>query len=178
MMRATHLLMSHPFAFAAITVLACYGIAWLMGRLGSRRQRTWTFLALSAVWIATAAALTLRPLPVAEPTRVLQFTPLLPLLHPRFGSDTALWLGNVMLFLPLGVILRAAGLKSWLVIRLAVAVSICIEGVQYAQGAGRQTDVNDLILNTLGAWLGIAIFDRARGGNSNRDRQTRSRTSQ
>jgi VanZ family protein len=69
--------------------------------------------------------------------------------------------GNVLLFFPLGILipLLRRRLRFWNVILIAAAVSLTIETLQYlssAWGSYRLADINDVILNTLGACVGLA----------------------
>ena len=75
--------------------------------------------------------------------------------------------GNVLLFFPLGIFLpllwRRLRFRS--VILIAVALSSTVEIVQYvsqAWGSYRLTDVNDVVLNTLGASLGLLVVSMLR----------------
>ena len=76
-------------------------------------------------------------------------------------------LGNVLLFLPLGFLLPLIWpqLRFWSGMLVALALSLGIELIQYlssAWGSYRTADVNDLILNTLGASLGLALVSLLR----------------
>ena len=69
--------------------------------------------------------------------------------------------GNVMLFSPLGILIPLVWrhLRFWRGIQIAIAVSCSIELVQYLLRAwiNRSADVNDVVLNVLGASLGLAL---------------------
>lgn len=70
-------------------------------------------------------------------------------------------LGNLLLFVPLGVVLPAA--LPWLrhlvpLALTAAAGSVLVEVVQYALVAGRASDVNDVLLNTAGAVVGLVGY--------------------
>jgi glycopeptide antibiotics resistance protein len=69
--------------------------------------------------------------------------------------------GNVMLFFPLGILLPLVWrrLRFWRGIQIAIALSSSIELVQYFSRTwiNRTADVNDVILNVLGASLGLAL---------------------
>jgi glycopeptide antibiotics resistance protein len=73
-------------------------------------------------------------------------------------------LGNVALFLPLGVLLplvsnRFRLLKRVLVV--ALCMSLSIEAIQFVLrflGNPRAVDIDDVILNTLGGCLGFAVY--------------------
>jgi glycopeptide antibiotics resistance protein len=69
--------------------------------------------------------------------------------------------GNALLFFPLGILLPLVWrrLRFWSGMQIAIAVSCSIELVQYLSRAWghRTADVNDVILNVLGASLGLAL---------------------
>ena len=75
--------------------------------------------------------------------------------------------GNVMLFFPLGILIP----RVWKRVRfrrgiqIAIALSISIEVIQHisrAFGSHRSPDVNDVILNGLGAGLGLVLVSLLR----------------
>ena len=71
--------------------------------------------------------------------------------------------GNFMLFFPLGILLPlvSRNLRFWRGVQIAIAVSFSIELLQYlssAFGSYRAADVNDFILNVLGASLGLVLM--------------------
>jgi glycopeptide antibiotics resistance protein len=74
--------------------------------------------------------------------------------------------GNVMLFFPLGILIPLVWrrLRFWRGIQIAVALSISIEIVQYfSRGwSNRAVDVNDVILNVVGACLGLVLVSLLR----------------
>ena len=74
--------------------------------------------------------------------------------------------GNVMLFFPLGILIPLVWrrLRFWRGIQIAVALSISIEIVQYLSRAwsNRSIDVNDVILNVVGACLGLVLVSLLR----------------
>ena len=68
--------------------------------------------------------------------------------------------GNALIFLPFGIILPVLfrRLRSWWKITLLGAVfSLCVETAQLICSVG-VFDVDDIFLNTLGAFLGYLIF--------------------
>jgi glycopeptide antibiotics resistance protein len=69
--------------------------------------------------------------------------------------------GNVMLFFPLGILMPLVWkrLRFWSGIQIAIAVSVGIELVQYLSTgwSNRNADINDVVLNVFGAFLGLAI---------------------
>ena len=110
----------------------------------------------------------IRPL-VFDPAAILPFRlNLVPLLHIlRFSTRRALLLnllGNVAMFIPSGVILPIVYKRldrAWKVVLAGAGISLCIELLQLPFAA-RATDIDDLILNTLGAAVGYAIFAAGR----------------
>jgi VanZ family protein len=66
--------------------------------------------------------------------------------------------GNVLLFFPLGILLPLvwSHLRFRRGIQIAIALSISIELVQYLSRY-RSADINDVILNVLGACLGLVL---------------------
>jgi glycopeptide antibiotics resistance protein len=69
---------------------------------------------------------------------------------------------NFALFFPLGILIPLVWrrLRFWRGVQIAIALSFSIELVQYlssAWGSYRSADVNDVILNVLGACLGLAL---------------------
>ena len=70
--------------------------------------------------------------------------------------------GNILLFFPLGILIPLVWrhIRFWRGIQIAIAVSFSIELLQYlsrAWGSYRLADVNDVVLNGLGASLGLAL---------------------
>jgi glycopeptide antibiotics resistance protein len=78
--------------------------------------------------------------------------------------------GNVALFMPLGFLLPmlAPGLdRFWRAVATGFVLSALIELSQVAFPGVRRPDVNDVLMNTLGAALGYLVYrlaDRARSG--------------
>ena len=79
-------------------------------------------------------------------------------------------IGNVAMFIPTGVILpvlyRSVN-RYWKDVFAGAVLSLCIELLQLPF-ASRATDIDDLILNTLGAALGGLIFFLVRTLHKNR----------
>lgn len=70
--------------------------------------------------------------------------------------------GNVVLFMPLGLLLPSAvshaGPRT--VLLVALALSLGIEVAQWLMGVGRQADVDDVWLNVAGAGIGYLLQRR------------------
>lgn len=75
---------------------------------------------------------------------------------------TAMLIGNVLLFVPLGLALaiRLPGGGAWTLVAVAVGVSIAVEATQALMNMGRLADVTDVLANAVGAALGV-WFGRA-----------------
>ena len=91
-------------------------------------------------------------------------------------SFTYLFVGNVIWFVPFGMYLcrnRPAsreGRGVWPVVLCGFLFSLLIETMQYIFGTGC-SDLDDLILNTCGVWLGAAWAARhKRAGHTGRSR--------
>jgi glycopeptide antibiotics resistance protein len=70
--------------------------------------------------------------------------------------------GNVLLFVPLGILLPLVWtrLRFWRALQIAIAVSVGIELLQYvskAWGSYRLADINDVLLNAFGASFGLLV---------------------
>jgi glycopeptide antibiotics resistance protein len=69
-------------------------------------------------------------------------------------------LGNVYLFIPLGLLLPLVYRKAnniWIILFLSLILSIFFEATQYALASG-SSDIDDVILNTLGGISGLLLF--------------------
>lgn len=106
--------------------------------------------------------LTLREFPQQIPIRNV-----IPI-RTMFASWRASWtsfainvVGNIVVMLPVGVLLPVCFPSTiWTGRRIIItgfSLSLTIEILQWMTGR-RSSDVDDLILNTLGSWLGWAIY--------------------
>ena len=74
-----------------------------------------------------------------------------------------LFVGNIIWFVPLGFYLRRFGKREWKAWEIWLSglfLSFVIEFLQYVFGTGI-SELDDLILNSLGAWIG-AVFGKRR----------------
>jgi len=74
---------------------------------------------------------------------------------------------NLALFFPLGILLPLlwTRIRFWKGLQVAIALSVTIELIQYlssAWGSYRAADINDVILNVVGACLGLALVSLLR----------------
>ncbi|MFJ8457522.1 VanZ family protein [Lysinibacillus xylanilyticus] len=69
-------------------------------------------------------------------------------------------LGNLLIFTPMGFLLPLLSKKyrkAWSIICVGFFSSLAVETVQFIFRVG-SADIDDLILNTLGAWLGYLVY--------------------
>jgi len=130
---------------ALVVYLAGLAAATLVPNHGSRAR-------------ARATGIELRP----DPASLTCTSPAL----PRGSSARSFCVrnaaGNFALFVPLGILLPfvVGRLRFWRGMQIAIALSVGIEIVQYlsrALGSYRMADVNDVLLNGLGACAGLAL---------------------
>jgi glycopeptide antibiotics resistance protein len=173
-----------PFLVLCVIALPCwvvfrrYRLRTSGHALSSRRE---ILLLTALVYLLGLATVTLAPTHAsrarmaqlrAEPTVGIELHPNLASLTcssanlpsssgaRAFCMDNAA--GNVLLFFPLGILLPLVWgrLRFWRGMLIAIALSSSIELAQYftrAWGSNRSADVNDVILNGLGACLGLAL---------------------
>jgi glycopeptide antibiotics resistance protein len=86
---------------------------------------------------------------------------LLPFAGVSWAHDGEL-ISNVVVFLPLGVLLGVVltRLAWWWKLAVAFLVSVALETTQYVLAIGT-TDITDVITNTLGALVGLVLYDVA-----------------
>jgi glycopeptide antibiotics resistance protein len=127
---------------------------------------------LLGAWLAGGLLLTLSPVYPA-PGEVVErnFIPFRTIGIYLANLDSGFWLrnlvGNLILLLPLGLVgpIVFPWLNRWLhVLLAAVAISLAIEIAQLWV-PDRSADVDDLMLNVLGAMIGFAIFRALRLGS-------------
>jgi glycopeptide antibiotics resistance protein len=183
-----------PFLVLSAITVPCW-LAFRLYRLQSPADRVWfrreIVLLTFVVYLSGLAAATLLP---NHPSRLTAETPGGIDLHPNLasltcpsamlarGSDARFFCrynatGNILLFFPLGILLPLVWrrLRFWGGIQIAIALSSGIELIQYFSRTwiNRTADVNDVILNALGAFLGLAVvfllrFHRSAGLEPNR----------
>ena len=132
----------------------------------------WIAGILLALWVVAGLALTLQPVQ-PPPGWVVEhnFIPFRMIAHYLANSGSPFWVGqavgNVLLLLPLGLLLPAAipAMAGWLrILLVALAASVAIEVAQLWI-PNRSADVDDVLLNVVGALIGYAIFTVLRLGS-------------
>jgi glycopeptide antibiotics resistance protein len=154
-------------ALAAVLMLGLIAIGGLLlvARRGRARWRSAAADGFLVFAIGLVALFTLLPARFGEqPDRVnlLPFRDLLWAMQGRvdLGIAIAGLLGNLALFLPLGLALamRSPSRHRLQLIGAGLAVSLAVEAGQALLDIGRLADVTDLLLNTLGAAVGIWLW--------------------
>jgi glycopeptide antibiotics resistance protein len=172
-------------SFAVPILVACLIVApcWLLFRLYRQRARGYPIsmpreilLLTFVLYLAALAAVTLGPNRssrlLAAGTGGIELhptvasltcsSPTLPMGSTAQGFCVRNARGNFLLFFPLGILLPLVWrhLRFWKGIQIAIVLSFSIEFLQYLSsswGSYRAADVNDFILNVLGASLGLAV---------------------
>ena len=147
-------------------------LVWLrQGRIDWRRE---ALLLLMYVNLAVILRFTFFPMNrvdgqvqplLFKPDAILPFrvnlTPITHILRYRRKRDILLNVyGNIFLFLPTGFILPLVYKRLdrfWKVVAAGAGLSLCIELLQLPFSV-RSTDIDDLLLNTLGVALGFALY--------------------
>ncbi len=177
------LLPYRSFAFPILVLSLIVVPCWLVFRLYRLRTpghplsfRREILLLTFVVYLSGLAAVTLEPSRSSrarvEATDGIELRPNLASLTcssaslPRGSTAQAFCMrnarGNVLLFIPLGILIPLVWtrLRFWRGLQIAIAVSCSIELLQFlsrAWGSKRLADVNDVILNVLGASVGLAL---------------------
>ena len=126
------------------------------------RRRTLCRLLIAALagWICALLVLTVFGRPHTEPTLYLRpfFTTASMFEYESWYVITYLLVGNIAWFVPIGFALPyLSRMRSWLAILCGAGLSVTIEALQYLLAVGC-TDIDDLIFNTLGTAIGVALF--------------------
>lgn len=119
---------------------------------GARHAQAATVAA--ALCVAAILALTLHPGPSA---RVGQWSRCIAC-GDLAGRDILL---NVLLFLPLGAALRWRGVARWRALVLGALLSAFVETMQATVVPGRDPTLGDIVSNSVGTAIGIALVDLA-----------------
>jgi len=98
-------------------------------------------------------------------SRIFSLTPFETIFGYFSSTHFNLWIalmnvvGNIVLFIPLGIYLQIFKKNKKILncVTLACVISLGVEVTQYILGIGR-TDIDDIILNTLGGMLGVFVY--------------------
>jgi glycopeptide antibiotics resistance protein len=135
----------------------------------------WTAGLALSVWLAGGLLLTLQPAyPALGQVVEHNFVPLRTIGIWLANPDSGFWIrqmvGNLLLLLPVGLLGPIAAPwmdRWWRVLLVSAVLSLAIELAQLWIPA-RATDVDDLLLNVVGAALGYAILSVLHLGSSRR----------
>ncbi|WP_124342391.1 VanZ family protein [Cellulomonas algicola] len=130
----------------------------------SPATRRRALVAVLVVYLAGVARLTLWPEPAPDATFGLVRTVLAWLqergLPVTYAGTEAV--ANVVLFVPFGLLVGVLLRRAWWAVALGAATSAAIELAQRAFLPSRVPTVQDVVMNTLGAALGVAVLLVAR----------------
>jgi glycopeptide antibiotics resistance protein len=152
----------------AVVACAIVLVAWLAIRRLSTRHAPDAYDLLVALTLVTVLVITLRPgnaTHVASRWQLLPFRDLLLAIPDGWGLirlALADLIGNVLLFMPLGAAsaLRWPHAPARRVLLAAALLSTAIELIQGVTATGRMAQTTDVLMNTLGAWLGWLVIVR------------------
>jgi hypothetical protein len=123
----------------------------LESRARARQRRVGTGLAFAGLLLVAIATLT----PVQDIRGIALLTPITCLVcGPHGGADIA---GNLLLFLPLAVGLRLAGVTWGRTVAACGLLSLTVELLQVGVVPGRDASLSDLLTNTTSAAIGATI---------------------
>jgi glycopeptide antibiotics resistance protein len=109
--------------------------------------------------VLVVLALTLVPQDAAEAdVELVPLSEIVDALTPPFELLLVETVLNVLLFAPFGAVLAVRGVSVGRTVLAAAALSAAVELAQLLLVAGRTTSVDDVLLNTAGAWLGHAVL--------------------
>lgn len=77
---------------------------------------------------------------------------------PKFGFSIENIIGNILLFLPMGIYLNVITDRNRLSLTIIILISIFVEIIQYLFKFGI-LDIDDIILNSVGGFIGIKTYN-------------------
>lgn len=165
-----------PFFFLVVIAFTGYMIYRMSKKNNSGHSKKRTFITLLFLWyLCAVAAITVIPIRASRTQNLdhhFNFTPVINS-YKRFvyveetkdvhgiRNFRGNLIGNILMFIPLGIFLSLLYRKRFLNVVMIAALSSClIEFLQYLNmfmGYYRYVDVDDVILNTLGGVIGFCI---------------------
>ena len=126
-----------------------------------------------AIWLVVGLAMTLQPVdPPPGLVVVPNFVPLHTLAIYLANTDSPFWMGqligNLLLLLPVGLLgpIALPAMDGWLrVLLVGLGLSLAIEAAQLFV-PNRMADVDDVLMNVIGALIGYTILRIFRIGTS------------
>ncbi|MDU5378282.1 VanZ family protein [Peptoniphilus lacydonensis] len=77
---------------------------------------------------------------------------------PKFGFSIENIFGNILLFLPMGIYLNVITNRNRVSLTIIILISILVEIIQYLFKFGI-LDIDDIILNSIGGFIGIKTYN-------------------
>ncbi|VTR77172.1 VanZ family protein [Cellulomonas hominis] len=151
----------------ALIALVAATIAVVAAVIAARRGRRFSTTTVRGVaWVlastCAAAVYVLTLFPMLARGRVVDLVPFST--FAALADPTATTLvqltGNALLLSWIGILMPALARRpwpSWKVVLLAAGISVGIEVLQYVSNSGRASTIDDVLLNTLGAYAGAKI---------------------
>ncbi|MBL3685742.1 VanZ family protein [Leucobacter zeae] len=141
-----------------------------------RRSGVGILAAAGAALLVAVLGITLWPTPVDRGLRGTLESWLAALhglgLPEQFGYPELEFVANIVMFVPVGclaaVLLRRR--RWWIAAAVPPVFSVAIECAQLLFLPGRFATVSDVVANSLGGWLGIALVAAIRSGGARRRR--------
>jgi glycopeptide antibiotics resistance protein len=142
-----------PSVFLVVAAVA----TWIAA--GRRTVRSAAANVALVASVVAVLSLTLVPgYPADEDLELAPLGEIVDALTPPFEVLLAVTVLNVLLFVPLGAALALRGVSVGRTVLAAIALSATVELAQLLVVSGRTTSVDDVLLNTAGAWLGHAAL--------------------
>ncbi|MGO4255142.1 VanZ family protein [Marmoricola sp. RAF53] len=172
-----------PIGVVAVAALGCALVWWWrLVQIGRHRAARALALTFCGIWAAGVSLVTLRPRPALVSasgetvTRSIDVVPGRELVASTFNSVSAhvfveQVVGNVALFLPLGIglgmlgVAVAGGGRLRLGLIVGAAAGLVVEVLQWVIGTGRVSSVDDIVLAAVGTALGLVAFGRITRGH-------------
>lgn len=150
---------SSPLVLSTIVVLGIAGLVQAsvaVERHIGRQQVRRVLTVILAVCILCIGVITLGPGPVdTEMLRPYNLMPFESFRESRRSGAEAI--GNIILFAPVGTVLSLLTRVALRSVTVATFLSVCIESLQFILASGRYADVDDVLLNALGAAIGVSL---------------------
>lgn len=96
--------------------------------------------------------------------RAVDLRPFDTIWHALQGEGDTLILANLALFVPVGMAFAAQRWRRGPTLVASALLSVAAESMQYVTGNGRISQLDDVIVNTTGAFLGWLVVNALRAG--------------
>lgn len=150
--------------FVMIFVVVIIAFLFLNKKAGYRlnsRRRKFTLLCYIGMVASVVGILLVTLMPTSYPNDMVQMTPFQSIMETWELATTRAVINsllmNVILFVPFGFFLYLLSRKEFLTTVAACLMSISIEVLQFILPIGRVTNIDDVILNTVGGIIGMLL---------------------